>query len=141
MDTNAQKPSLFDGLKTEYRQTVADLRQLAKTRWKLAQLEVKAAKASVQRYGISLAAAGVVALTSLPILVIAAVDSMGNAYGMPRWFWLAVTGGVMLLGAGAFVWFAKRKFQREFVGLEETLEEFREDVVWLKEWLGETKVD
>ncbi len=138
MDANAPQPSLFDGLKTEYRQTAADLRQLAETRWKLAQLEITAAKSSAQRYGISLAVAGILALTSLPILVIAAVDTIGNAFGMPRWFWLAVTGGTMLLGAGAFAWFAKRKFQREFVGLDETMEEFREDVAWLKEWLGKT---
>src|SRR4051812_20583666 len=128
MDADAPQPSLFDGLKTEYRQTVADLRQLAETRWKLAQLEIKEAKASVQRYGISLAVAAVVVFTSLPILVIAAVDSLGNAYGMPRWFWLAATGGMMLLAAGALGWLANRKFRREFVGLEETMEEFREDV-------------
>jgi hypothetical protein len=40
-----------------------------------------------------------------------------------------------LLTAAALVgWLAWRRFRRQFTGLEETLEELREDLVWLQEW-------
>jgi uncharacterized membrane protein YqjE len=137
MATNAPEPSLLDGLKTECQRTAADLRQLALARWQLARLELVAAKTSVQRYGVSLAVAGVLVLVSLPVLVVALVDAMGTPLGLPRWFWLSVAGVLMLAGAGALAWLARRRFQYEFVGLEETMEEFREDMEWFKEWFGE----
>jgi hypothetical protein len=43
----------------------------------------------------------------------------------------------ILLSIGAIVaYFAWRRFRRRFIGLQETLEELREDRVWIDEWLG-----
>jgi len=45
----------------------------------------------------------------------------------------------VLLVAGLVVgWAAWRRFRRQRVMLRETLEELREDLVWLEEWLGHT---
>jgi hypothetical protein len=136
MATNTPEPSLLAGLKTECLQTAADLRQLAETRWQLARLELIAARRSVERYGVSLAVAGVLVFVSLPVLVVALVDALGTPFGLPRWFWLTAAGVLMLTLAGALAWLARRRFQCEYVGLEETMEEFREDLHWFQEWIG-----
>jgi hypothetical protein len=39
---------------------------------------------------------------------------------------------------GSLAW---RRFRRNFIGLRETLEELREDVLWLKEKSGEQETE
>ena len=45
----------------------------------------------------------------------------------------------LLVAAALVAWLAWRRFRRRFVGLEETLEELREDLVWLQEWGGQNE--
>jgi protein-S-isoprenylcysteine O-methyltransferase Ste14 len=55
---------------------------------------------------------------------------------MSRQSWLTIF-GLGLLGLGILLGFlAWWTFRRRFTALEETLEEIREDLVWLSEWTG-----
>ncbi|MGA2033909.1 MAG: hypothetical protein ABSG68_16805 [Thermoguttaceae bacterium] len=51
-------------------------------------------------------------------------------------WWLLILGLLLLLGAGSLAGLAWLSFRRKFVGLRQSLEELREDAVWLHEWIG-----
>ncbi len=51
--------------------------------------------------------------------------------------WLLIFGAGLLLSAVASALLAWRRFCRRLVGLQETLEELREDLIWLREGRNE----
>lgn len=133
---DAERP-LLSGLKSELGAAAAELRQLAALRLELARLEARQAAAAAKRLAIAGAGAGLMAICALPVLVVCA------AHGLARWpgglgaaGWMLAIGLVLLAGAGLGGWLAWRRFRREWSGFEESLEELREDLVWLREWAG-----
>ncbi len=127
---------LLAALKDELARGGADLGRMVALRWQLARLEWDDATAAIKRLGVPLAAAGVMALAVLPVLVICLADWLNGAWPLAGVRWALVLGLLLAVVAGVVGWLAWRRFRREFVGLEETMEELREDVVWLKEWTG-----
>ena len=127
---------LFADAQAELARLAGDLRRMAGLRWQLARLELDASARRLQRLAILLAAATGMVLISLPILVVAAAYLLPAAAG--PYFLLAfgatvLCGGIIGLAAAARAW---RRFRNQRFGLEETLEELREDLVWLEEWTG-----
>ncbi len=114
----------------------ADLREMLGLRWQLALLELRTDLESAKRLAVVLAAAIVVALTALPLLAAAAADALDQCLGIPRAGWLVMFGLLLLGIACAAAWLAWRRFRSRLVGLEETLEELRDDLVWLRQWTG-----
>ena len=132
--TDPDRP-LFDDAKQQLARLAASLEQMVALRWQLARLELDAALGSVKRLGVVLAIAAVMALTGLPVLVVWAAVLLPETM---RAGCLLLVGLVLLVGGILVGWRAWRRFRREFVGLEETLEELREDLVWLREWTGQS---
>jgi len=127
---------LFADAQAQLARLAGDLRRMAGLRWQLARLEFDASARRLQRLAILLAAATVMVLTSLPILVVAAARLLPEA---ARPYFLLAFGAAVLCGgiAGlAAAWRAWGRFRDQRFGLEETLEELREDLVWLEEWIG-----
>ena len=127
---------LFADAQAQLARLAGDLRRMADLRWQLARLELDASARRLLRLAILLAAASVMVLTSLPILVVAAACLLPEA---ARPYFLGGLGGVLLCaGIVGLVtaWQAWRRFRHQRFGLEETLEELREDRVWLDEWIG-----
>jgi len=121
-------------LKDEIGSLAGDLRELASLRWQLARHEVRAAAGLAKRLAIVLAVAAVAALTALPLLCVAAAGWLEGVTDVSSTGWLLILGAGLLLGGvvvGALAW---RRFRRRFLGMQESLEELREDLVWLKEW-------
>jgi hypothetical protein len=128
----------WDEIRNDVVRLGVDLRQMLTLRWQLAWLEVRADLASTRRLAIVLAAVAVMALTALPVLTVCAADVLDQRLGIPRIGWL-LTFGLVLLGSAPLIgWLAWSRFRRRLVALEETLEELREDLVWLREWTGRT---
>jgi hypothetical protein len=110
-----------------------DLRETAEARWQLARLELRADLGAVKRLAVAWSVAAAMALTSLPLLAICLAEVLDGRYGISRQYWLLIFAGVLLvlaLGGALLAW---RGFRRRFTGLEETLEELREDLAWLRE--------
>jgi protein-S-isoprenylcysteine O-methyltransferase Ste14 len=116
----------------------ADLRQMAAVRWQLARLEVQAAIAQIKRLAIALLLFAVMVLSALPILAVAAAESLAapEAEGVSFVQWLLIFGLGLLAGGAAGGYLAWRRFRRRFTGIEQTLEELREDGLWLRQWVG-----
>ena len=127
-------PPLFVDAKEQIGRLTAELRQMVDLRWQLARLELEAAVRSVKRLATVLAIVAVLALIAVPLVVVGTVLSLPEPMRAP----VSLVAGFGLLGAAilAGLW-ARWRFRRQFVGLEETLEELREDLVWLKEWMGQ----
>jgi uncharacterized membrane protein YqjE len=124
---------LFADAKDQIGRLTAELRQMVDLRWQLARLEFEASVRSVKRLATVLAIAALLALIAVPLVVVGTVLSLPEPMRAP----VSLIAGLVLLAAAvlAGLW-ARWRFRRQFVGLEETLEELREDLVWLAEWMG-----
>jgi hypothetical protein len=127
-------------LLAELRQQIAaagaDLGELLALRWELARREFRAAVACLRRLAVALAAAGVMTLVALPLLLGALAESLSGRLGIARAGWLGIFGLILAAGGLALGGLACRHFRRHFTAMTETLEECREDLVWLREWFG-----
>jgi hypothetical protein len=132
MSDPAKKPLLAD-LRAELGALRDELREMASARWELARLELQSDLRSAKRLAICWLAAGVLALGAMPLALVALADVL-NGYGrIARVGWLLIiAGGLLALAAGSG-YLAWRRFRRKFLGLRETLEELREDGLWLRE--------
>lgn len=128
---------LFAGVQREAARLAGDFRWALGKRWELARLELAIAGLQLRRLTIWLAAAALAALTLLPLLVVLAADGLAMVTSWSRTAWLALFVAVLLVAVPAVCWFAWRRFRREFVGVEATLEELREDVRWLEEYTSQ----
>lgn len=133
-----RKRSLLADVKDEIGSLAVDLREMAALRFELARLEFRAAAGQMKRLAIVLLVAGVLAVSALPILAVGAAELLlaeGDRWlGISRGGWLLLFGCGLLLGGVAGGYLVWRRFRRHFAGMEQTLEELREDVAWLKEW-------
>jgi len=111
------------------------------TRVELAKIEVQVAIRQSIRFAIWIAIVLVMLLTALPLWLVAAADLLAEWTPLARVTWLAVFALGLMLAAAAVGRWAWATFRRQFVGLEESIGELREDVLWLQEWLGPTESD
>ena len=128
-------------VRTELGELGAELREMAAARWELACLEIASDLCSARRLAVAWLVAAVMLLTALPLLASGLADALNGWQGIPRVAWLLAFAAILLLLAVLVAYLAWRRFRHNFVGLAETLEELREDVLWLKEKSGEQKVE
>ena len=126
---------LLDQLRQEVSRLGGELRQMAALRWQLARLEVEADLRHVQRLALGLAVASTMAVAAVPLVCVALAEVMETCLGISFAGWLAIFAAALLVGAALVAWFAWRAFRRRFIGLQESLEELREDAVWIGEWM------
>jgi hypothetical protein len=130
-----ERPLLAD-LTDRIGEVAGDLRQMLSLRLELALLEFKASSRCLQRMAAAALVAGIMAFTSLPLLVLCVAESLNGCFGIGRIGWLWIFSLGLAIGSLAIGLLAWRHFRRSFAGMAETLEECREDIVWLREWLG-----
>lgn len=126
---------LLDQLRQEITGLGSELQQMAALRWQLARLEVEADLRHVRGLAIGLAAAGTAGVAAVALLCVALAELMETWLGGSRAGWLAILAAVLVLGAALAGWLAWRTFRRRFIGLQESLEELREDAEWIGEWM------
>lgn len=132
MSDHADQPLLAD-IRTELGLLGDELREVAAARWELARLELQADMHSAIRLAVVWLAAGIMALTSLPLLAICLAEALDGYGNINNAGWLLIFSIGLLIASLAGGYLAWRCFRRRFVGLQETLEEFREDMVWFQE--------
>jgi hypothetical protein len=132
MNDPAQRP-LFADLRDEIGALGAELREMAQARWELARLELLADFRSARRLAIAWLLSAVLALTALPLLAAALAEALEGRAGIHRGDWLLIFAGGLLILALSGGYLAWRRFWRKCTGLRETMEELREDLVWLQE--------
>lgn len=134
--TTPERPLLAE-VKDEIGSLAADLAEMAVLRWKLAKTEFGTDLRAISRLAVALLLVAVMVFSAVPILLVAASGLLSGWLGIPQIAWLLIFGLGLFAGGAATGWLAWCRFRRRFAGMEETLEELREDVVWLREWVGE----
>ena len=134
--TPRELPPLAD-LKADLAALKADLEKMVTLRWELARLELREAVGPGKRLAITLLAAAVMGLCALPILAVAAAVWFDGRLEISSAGWLSIFGFGLLLGGAAAGYLGWRRFRRRFVIMQQTLEELREDLVWLKEMMND----
>ncbi len=131
--TDHNRPVL-SGLRDELGALAGEVAESLRLRIELAQLELAEDYRAAKRLAVVLLTALVMLLTSLPLLAVALADVLDGVGGLSRAGWLLIfaMGLVLVAGSGSLV--AWRRFRRGMVGLQETIEELREDLLWLREW-------
>jgi hypothetical protein len=132
MNDPADRPLLAD-IREELDAVVGEIRHMAAARWELARLELEADLRSVKRLAIAGIVAAVMVLAALPLPAVCLAELLDGYGHIARWGWLLIFSAGLLLAAAVVVLFARWRFRRRFVGLQETLEELREDLLWLRE--------
>ena len=130
------KRPLLAGIRNELDGLSSELAEMVRSHWELARLEITADVRQLRRLAVAMAVAAVMALVALPLLAVALAWWIEGSLGLGFGGWLAVLGVGLLTVAAAIAYFAWRRFRGRFCGLEETLEEIREDLAWLGEWTG-----
>ncbi len=126
-----EEDTLFAPTVAELSRLREELRASFGARWQLARFELAVAFADIKRIAVAGAVAGLLALVSLPVLVVAAASALEGVWGLNRTGWLLIWFAGLVCTALAIGWLGWRRFRRHFVGLEETLEVLREDQEWL----------
>ncbi len=126
---------VLDQLRDEIGGLGAELREMAALRWQLARLELDTDLRQVRRLALSLVVAGVMAVAAAALVAAALAELLQGWLGGSRGAWLATFAAGLGAGAALTGWLAWRSFRRRFTGLRETLEELREDAVWIGEWM------
>ena len=135
MNDSTKQPLLAD-VRQELGSLGAELREMAAARVELAQLEIASDLLSAKRLAVAWLLATGMALTSLPRVAVWMAEGLSELTPIPRGGWLLGFAGCLFLAAGIGGYLAWRRFRRNFLGLRETLEELREDILWLKEKSG-----
>lgn len=130
------REALLAEMRRELASLTGEVRRMARMRWELAELElrsdVKRLKQLVAAWGIAV----VLGLAVFPVLAVWLATVLETRFLLPPVATLPALAALLLAGAGGIAWGAWRWFRSRLSGLEETLEELREDAVWLEEWSG-----
>ena len=132
MSDSTKQPLLAD-VRKELGSLAAELREMAAARLELARLEIASDLLSAKRLAVAWLVALVMAFTALPLVAVWMAEVLSGLTSIPRGGWLLGFAGCLFLLSGIGGYLAWRRFRRNFLGLRETLEELREDVLWLKE--------
>ena len=135
---DADRPLLGE-LQEELSGMADELGELAKLRLRLAEIELRESAQTAKRFAVWAVVAAILLLTSLPVLVVALSGWLGEVTVLSGPAWNVILGLLLALGGAATLWFSWRRFRRDFRGLEESIEELREDLVWVKEWTGKSE--
>ena len=132
MKTRPQRPLLAD-LHAELNAVGGELREMVAARWELARLELESDLRSAKQLAIAWLVALLMVITSLPLAAVCLADALDGCGQIGRGGWLLIFAGglwIAALAGGVLAW---RRFRHRFIGLQETLDELREDLVWLRE--------
>lgn len=136
---DSRQEPLFAGIQDESARLKTDIAEFFRLRWRLARIEIQIALRSALRLIVALAVAAVLLLCSLPVLVIAWAKAWDGWLSISFAGWAAIFGFGMVLFAAGLAGLSYRRFRAEFVGLEQSFEEFSEDLAWFEERFTRTE--
>jgi uncharacterized membrane protein YqjE len=113
-----------------------DLREMLAARWELAKLELQEQSRLLGNLVAVCILSAIMALTALPLLVWCLADRLDGWLSISRHDWLLYIALGLLGVALVSTVTAIIRFRCRVTGLQETLEELQEDLVWLRDWTG-----
>jgi hypothetical protein len=123
----------FEYAKQELGGLRKDVLRMLELRWALARTELRRSLAATQRLLAWLIASAALLLAVVPLLGVVAAEKLAGRWQISKLGWLAILAGAFFAVGALIAWLAWRQFRRRYHGLEQSLEELREDAVWMQD--------
>ncbi len=136
MVTDHTDERLLSPLKRQLSGFATEVQQMLRARAELLGLELQAARASGTRLAVALIVGSLSALIALPVAAVALAFQIARWFELDSLSLLWIFTAVLLIVAAGLIFGGWRRYRREFTGLEDSIAELHEDMVWLREWLG-----
>ena len=120
--------------KDRLRPLASELNRTVALRRQLAELELAHDRQLLRRGVIVGGIGAVMALAGLPMLLQAAARGLATVTLLSITSWMVILGSVFLVPGLLLLAHTIRKTRSGFCGLNGTLSELKEDLVWLREW-------
>ncbi len=131
----------FSVLGDDARHALSDLSEMLTLRRQLAEAEIRHDLAVTKRLAIVGGMGAMTAIIGLPILLVALSLQLEAHFQLEHHWWTVGLGALLLIAGLLTLLAAYRRFRRDFVGLEESITELKEDLVWLREWVESQSAD
>jgi sirohydrochlorin ferrochelatase len=131
----------FSALGNDARIALSDLSEMLDLRRQLAEAEIRHDLTVTKRLAIVGGMGAMAAFIGLPILLVALSLQLEAHFQLDHHGWTVGLGSLLLFAGLITLLTAYRRFRRDFVGLEESIAEFKEDLVWLREWVESQNAD
>ena len=136
MATNRLDEPLFSPLKRQMAGISAEAKAMLAARAELLGLELSAARSSVVRLVVAVLLGCLILLVALPMATVAFSQQLARWFSLDPLAVLWVFTLMMFVGGTGLIYGSWRRFRREFHGVEDSIAELREDLMWMQEWLG-----
>ena len=117
------------------RQLAREATQSLNLRRELAELELGHDRVLIQRFAIVGGIAVALIVIGISLLLVTAAWELSAVTNLSFTAWLALFGAACLVPGSWVLWRSIRTLRREFCGLRGTMNELREDLAWLREWI------
>jgi len=128
-------PFRFQSLKNEARHGWSDMLEMVKLRRQLAEAEIRSDITSTRRLVLFGGIGLLVILIGMPVLIVAISLQLEKTWELEPYMCSIPLGAVLVFGGLFGVWYAWRRFRQEFLGLRQSLDELKEDLALLREWV------
>ena len=128
--------TMFEKLRENLDALGRDVRESVVLRCRLAMIELKANLTKLGILAVLFALALVGFMTGVAVLAVWIAELLDECAPLYAKLWTMIVGLTALVVSLVVGWCAWRYLRRRWVGLEQTLEELREDIAWFKEWAG-----
>jgi uncharacterized membrane protein YqjE len=133
--SNAERPPAA-GWKQRLQPLAAELSRMLALRRELAALEVAHDRQLLQQGGIVGGIGALLAVLGATQLVQSLAGYLASVTVLSTTAWSLIFGLLFLVPGGLLIYRVYCKIRSRFCGLQGTLAELQEDLVWLREWTG-----
>jgi hypothetical protein len=118
-----------------------DVRDWATAHIELAQTEAVEAGRAAGGLGLRCGVAYTAVVVGLSLAAVGVTGWLAGRFNLSPHLTAILVGLALVAVAAVFAWLCWRRFRSEFTAFEQTVEELREDVIWLREHFGDTRDD
>ncbi|MHB8861793.1 MAG: phage holin family protein [Pirellulaceae bacterium] len=123
------------------RQMAGELAQAIQLRRELVDLELRHDRVVLTRFLLVGGIAAAMVLCGVPLLLTAAAQELAQGTQLDLSAWLTLLGTGLVVPGTVALMLGIRRLRGEFCGLQNTLAELREDVIWMQEWATAASAD
>lgn len=141
MVNDRTEKSLFSPLVRQVEGFSNEVQAMLRARAELLGLELQAARSTATRVIVYVLVGLLGLLFSVPVLVVALSQQVARWFDLDALMILWVANGILLVVSVGLILLAWRRYRRNFHGLEDSIAELREDMLWMQEWVGKKSAE
>ncbi len=141
MVNDRTKDSLFSPLVRQLEGFSNEAQAMLRARAELLGLELQAARSTATWVIVAVLVGLLGLVVSIPVLVVVLSQQIARWFEFDALVVLWIATGIMLLASVGLILLAWRRYRRDFHGLDDSIAELREDMLWMQEWVGKKSAE